>query len=441
MKTTAFLLVWLAFPSGFSQIHFVDKKADGENPGVTSLRGAFTVGVSPGGKHLYAPGSLDHGLSVFSKDSFSGALTFVEAHVDGQGGITSLAGCRAAAVSPDGKHVYAAALTDGAVTVFSRNPTTGALTFVQAIFDLDTGGTIDGLGGAMAIAISPDGEHVYVGARSDDAIAAFTRDPGTGTLTLINVYKNLTPPILGLDGVEGLAMSGDGMHLYASAETDQAVTAFSRNPTTGALTFIDSYFDGAGGIDGLGCVNNLSVSPDGEHVYAVGQFGAPSQPSCPVGFDDWMAIFARDTATGALSFLASLSPTDFNLPINCGGVAGDNGVVVSPNGEAVYATVQWQAAVVALRRNPANGMLTLDGFDCADLLDPDAVTDLISAHGLTTDPMGYRILVSALSPGTVIVYETGAYREFRFETSTWPIQVQVAGLVQRINDLSGIQPP
>jgi len=366
MKIFTFAIVfWLALPA-WAQLFFVDKKADGQDTGVDSLRGAYALGVSPDGKHIYAPGSLDHALLVFSTDQVTGELTFVEAHVDGQNGITSLAGCRAATVSPDGKQVYAASLTDSTVTVFSRDAGTGALTFVQAIFDLNTGGAFDGLGGAMSVVVSSDGLHVYVGARSDDAIVAFSRNAMTGVLTLIAVYFNNTAGITGLDAPESIVLSPDGKHLYAAAEASQAVAAFSRNAGTGALTFIDAYFDGVDGVDCLGCTNNLAVSPDGNHLYAVGQFGA-SGTFCMTGFDDWMAIFSRDSGSGELTFISTLSPDTFNLPANCGGVAAGNGVIVSPDGQSVYATVQWRAALVELQRSAGSGLLTLTSFECADL--------------------------------------------------------------------------
>ena len=429
MKVVCFpLMMGLILPI-WAQISFVDKKADGQDPGVDVLRGAYTPAISPDGRHIYAPGSLDHGLVVFAMDRFSGQLSLVETHVDGQAGISSLASCRGAAVSPDGKHVYTVALTDSAVTVFSRNTATGALTLVQAIFDLNTGGSFDGLGGAMAVAISPDGEHVYVAARSDDAVVAFARNAMTGQLTLIGVYQNLVPPIQGLNGAESIALSPDGKHVYVAGMIDQAIAVFSRNELTGALTFVTAYFDGVNGIDGLGCTNDVAVSADGAHVYAVGQFGAPSQPFCPVGFDDWMAIFARDADTGELSLVDTVSPDDFNLPINCGGVAADNGVVVSPDGGSVYVTSQWHGAILELARNPTSGLVTLQSFDCADLSDPNTILDLLSAHRVVSEPTGHRLLVSALSPGTVLVYETAAYHNFRQGVEAWPIGIDLLDLL------------
>ena len=48
---------------------------------------------------------------------------------------------------------------------------------------------------------------------------------------------------------------------------DNAVAVFSRNATTGALTFVEAKFDGVGGTDGLAGATGVSLSADGEHVY------------------------------------------------------------------------------------------------------------------------------------------------------------------------------
>ncbi len=45
------------------------------------------------------------------------------------------------------------------------------------------------------------------------------------------------------------------------------------------------------GVDGLDGTSGVAVSPDGKHVYATGYV------------DDGLAVFGRDAATSALSFL------------------------------------------------------------------------------------------------------------------------------------------
>lgn len=401
----------------YGQVYLADKKADGD-PGLDNMRGLYSVAVSPDQRSVYVAGSLDNGLTVFSQNSFSGALTFVESWVDGMGGVTSLAAVRGVAISPDGLFVYTAALTDSAVTVFSRNPNTGQLTFVQAIFDLDTGGSFDGLGGAMDLTISPDGLHLYAAARSDDAVVAFSRNTMMGTLALISVYSNNSGPGFGMDAPERLQLSPDGQYLYVIAEQSQSIVSFSRDEMSGELGFLGTYYDGQGGVDGLGCASDLAISPDGLNVYAVGQYGAGGS-SCATGFDDWLGIFARDLDTGSLTFLATVDPASLNFPIGCGGVASGNGVTLSADGKRLYATIGWLGGFVAMDRNPASGLLSLNAIECTDFVNP-APLDLISAHRMAHDGSGKRFYVSALSPGTVLVYENDPYHQFRTGVGTWP---------------------
>ncbi len=60
------------------------------------------------------------------------ALAFVEAKVDGQGGVSGLTSAFSLAVSPDGKHVYVGGQNAAALVVFARNAATGALTLSKS---------------------------------------------------------------------------------------------------------------------------------------------------------------------------------------------------------------------------------------------------------------------------------------------------------------------
>ncbi|MBI3059231.1 MAG: beta-propeller fold lactonase family protein, partial [Deltaproteobacteria bacterium] len=102
----------------------------------------------------------------------------------------ALDGAEAVAVSPDGKHVYVASTQSDAVAVFSRDKATGVLTQLAGtdgcVSETGTGGNCAGgkaLDGADAVAVSPDGKHVYVASNTSDAVAVFSRDKATGVLT------------------------------------------------------------------------------------------------------------------------------------------------------------------------------------------------------------------------------------------------------------------
>ena len=87
-------------------------------------------------------------------------LNFVEAQKDGLGGVQGLDGPRSVAVSPDGAHVYVASVHADAVTAFSRDPATGALTFIDV--QTDGVGGVDGLDGAVSVTVSPDLSLIHI---------------------------------------------------------------------------------------------------------------------------------------------------------------------------------------------------------------------------------------------------------------------------------------
>lgn len=91
------------------------------------------------------------------------------------GGVQDLRGARIVAVSPDGNHVYVVALVDSSLAAYSRSSTTGALTFVEVEPD-GVGGT-DGLAGAHSVTVSPDGRDLLTAAASFETIAVLTDAP------------------------------------------------------------------------------------------------------------------------------------------------------------------------------------------------------------------------------------------------------------------------
>ena len=162
-------------------------------------------------------------------------LTFVEVHRDGVNGVDGLERAQSVTLSPDGAHVYVASFVENAVAVFSRNATTGSLTFVE-VQRADVNGP--GLFGASSVAVSPDGAHVYVASFYDDGIAVFSRNATTGTLTFVEVQRE------GLAGASSVTVSPDGTHVYVANLGNDGVAVFSRDSLTGALTFVEAQRDG-----------------------------------------------------------------------------------------------------------------------------------------------------------------------------------------------------
>ena len=128
----------------------------------------------------------------------TGALGGSQIVRDGVAGVSGLDGVRDVVVSPNGDFVYAVSATDDAAVAFARNAS-GQLTFVNA--EIDGVGGANGLDGAFAIAISPDGKNVYVASDVDDAVAIFGVVARTGELSPGGFLQD------GVGGVNGLAIA------------------------------------------------------------------------------------------------------------------------------------------------------------------------------------------------------------------------------------------
>jgi MYXO-CTERM domain-containing protein len=281
------------------QLTFVDVAKDQGQ--VDGLGGAEWVALSPDGAYAYVAASNEAKIGVFAWNGTSGQLDFVQA-ATGDG----LLGVSGTAVSPDGAHVYATGFEDDAVVVFSRNTSSGQLTRVQT---LRNGAGVQGLLGALGVAVSPDGANVYVAGNVDNAIAVFSRDPGTGMLSFQQVVRDSDPGVDGLSGADAVAVSADGLDVYATGCFDDALVLLSRNPITGALSFRQVRKDTVDG-DGLFGAVAAAVSPDAENVYVAAQLdGALSV---------FQALEASPTATASPTASATATPTPTPTPTSTG---------------------------------------------------------------------------------------------------------------------------
>lgn len=384
----------------------------GEDSGLDLVH---ALAISPDGTSLYAVSPGDDAVVRFDRDPATGALTFGDC-VTGEIPTTANE-CRpipdaaptgedsgldrpfAMAVSADGTSAYAVAFDDDAVVHFDRDPATGVLTYrgcitgeaesgpagtnaCIAIATATSGGEGSGLDGPYALALSPDGASLYVAAPGDDAVARFDRDPATGALTYRDCITgeagvDACTPIAsaspdgadsGLDDVAALAVSPDGSSLYAAAANDDAVARFTRDTTTGALTFDDCItgeHESAtacsevptaterGMRSGLDRALSIVVAPDGSsvHVAAV--------------FDDAVTTLQRDLATGALTPAGCITGELGNLnssPCARIGSAQSSGthsgldapaaLAISPDGRSLYTASAQDAAVGRFDRLP-----------------------------------------------------------------------------------------
>jgi hypothetical protein len=281
------------------------------------------------------------------------------------------------AVSGDGTEVYVVTAGDGAIVRFSRNPSTGVLNFEDCIEDedLNNEGTscanAPGLAGAHAIAPSADGSSVYVATGGlDHAIVHFSRNPSTGVLTFQGCIEDEDSGLEaascanapGLDNLRDVAMSGDGTSVYVVSAGDSAITQLSRNTGTGAISFEECTDDedlntegpSCGDAPGLAQVAGLAMSGSTVYTSSAG--------------DGAITRFSRDSGTGALSFQDCIEDDDQNSEgltcANAPALSQASDLALAGGGTSVYLAATFDGAITHLSRDPGTGMLAFE--DCIE---------------------------------------------------------------------------
>jgi 6-phosphogluconolactonase len=303
---------------------------------------------------------------VFSIDSTTGALNEVSCvSTAGTSGCTqsvSATDAESLTLSPDGHTLYESSYDGSAISAFSVDSTTGALTQISGAAgcvsssalgscQVDSQMTCPG-----PVVISPDGAWLRVatynnssllaypiaaggglGARATDG-AGCVQD-GTGTTSC----PNLSP----LGGAYDIASSPDGNRPYVGLFNANGVSALS-TPSGSAPTLIECALEPPGTSPcntgaGLDTVNSVVAAPDGHAVYFADEGNGSTGSGDPTGA---VAAFQRDPSTGALSQYAGAAGCQLSSPpmsgaeASCGADPMANGpyaIAVTPDSNFVYA--------------------------------------------------------------------------------------------------------
>ena len=380
--------------------------------GVTGLGGVADVMLSADGAHLYAASPTENSVSVFRREFPSGRLAFVETEQNGVLGVTGLAGARALAESPDGRHIYVVGAFSNAIALFERDADPGSVDYGRLSF---RGMVQNGVGGVTSmeapidLVVSGDGLHVYALGNESDAVVVFLRNPnpGSGGFGQLQFQLAYRDGIGGIDGIEGprsLALSADGAHLYVLGAEEAAIAHLARDAGSGELAPVAVYRDGQAGVSGLAEASRLRLTGDGLHLYLASAAEAA------------IVHFLRDDLDGALAF-ASLIGNGDPAPITGGqvlGLAGVSDVLVSPDGAQLYAVSSIDSALTVFERDYA----PLPD-DCADrLCYRDAFFDGLGGVA-PGDAVTYLIAVENFGPSNVPQARVIDTFPPEFEAVTW----------------------
>ena len=293
-----------------------------------------------------------------------------------------------------GKDVYGIAEGGDAVVHLRRDTDTGALTFQDCVTGsptpstgcTDISATTQALDGANALVVPADGRDAYA-ASAAGALIHFTRDATTGTLTFADCMSsvavsgctNVSASTGALSSFESLGVGVGGSSVYAGTGTGSSMVHLTRD-AAGKLTFQDC----VSGSAVTGCTNiggttaalgsppqgRFAISSDGQNIYAVNDAGA--------------LITFNLTANGAVTFAGCLTSSATAGCTSAGptGALGQEAVAISADGRHVYST--GGSAISRLTRNTTTGALTF--VDCittgagpVGCTNIDAVNDEFSA--------------------------------------------------------------
>ncbi len=413
----------------------------GECADGAGLVGPTALVLSPDGENAYAVDEAWGSVSTLVRNQADGAL----APLAGPAGCLSMVdadcadprfmnGARDIAISPDGENVYVAAPASDAIAIFDRDGGDGHLTQSGGddgcVSGAGASGCVDGraIDEPTSVVVSPDGADVYVGSQGlNGGIAVLRRDTETGDLTqepgaagcVNETGTNCADGLPEMVGLESLEISPDGKTLYAMSPARDAVTLYSRNAETGALTpipaptgcIVGASANGCVVVTGLGEPRALafSSSGDGENAYLASERR------------DAILVFDRDASTGALiqksGTAGCVSNTGRSDPMQAGtdgacanGVAMDavDSIAVPPDGSALYATTKESDGVVIFERaadgtiaqRPGTaGCITETGFEDTDLPWTEGICGdgrgLLGADGIAAAADGPQVYTSA----------------------------------------------
>jgi 6-phosphogluconolactonase (cycloisomerase 2 family) len=246
------------------------------------------------------------GISSLAFAGGGSSIHYANGIIDGTGEADLLDDTDDVAISRDGEHVYVTgAGDDDGVSVFRRNQRNQKLSFVQDLAD-DTDG-VNGLATAEDVAVSPDGRFVYVTGYGDDALAVFKRNPRSGRLRFDTAKLNLQGDNDRMDGPVGVSVSPDNDFVYVTAQDDDAnsITWFERT-RRGKHKFAGNLRNGQRGVENMVDPWGMDLTRDGKRLYVA----ANSDDAEPEPGTGAVIAFERNARTGKLRFLQSIAETD-----------------------------------------------------------------------------------------------------------------------------------
>jgi 6-phosphogluconolactonase len=205
---------------------FVQHTGSSVNPQRQKEPHAHSINLDPANRFAYV---ADLGLDkilVYRFDAGKGLLTLND---PSSASLKPGAGPRHLALDQAGKFAYVINELNCTITVFSNDTTKGELREVQTISTLPPGQAMQSSYSGAEVQVHPSGKFLYASNRGHDSIAVFTIEPGTGRLTYVEnePTQGSTPRGFGIDP--------DGGYLLAGNQKSDSVVVFRIDPQSGKL--------------------------------------------------------------------------------------------------------------------------------------------------------------------------------------------------------------
>jgi DNA-binding beta-propeller fold protein YncE len=374
----------LALPVAAQGTRAASLKQSGRRLWMTKVSGGalpFAIAVAPDGSRVYETGSAQHAdFLTVAFDPTTGEVLWSSTYdLPGSVGGEALA----IAVSPDGERVFVTGPDNevGYVTVAYRATTGGQE------WDSVFAGFEGSAGVPYAIGVSPDSSKVFVTGTSNTDFGTIAYDTATGSELWQARYSGPLPG--GYDLAIDLGVSPDGTKVFVTGSSpkgnDLDFATIAYEPSSGEAIWSFRHHDRQWPDD---TPYALAVSPDGSRIFVTGCRSDLAE--CYRG--DFMTI-ALDAADGIL-----LWKSIYDGAVLAPDTAYD--IAVSPDGEAVYVTgtSQQEEATIAVT-------IAYDGHTGA--------REWIARAGNAAGPsFPWRLAVAG---GRVVVTgETGDYQGHRF---------------------------
>lgn len=359
-------------PDGALITKYVLNNYHGEIEGLTYV---VDMAVSPDGRHLYAANlDLDkHWILTFERDLSTGAITLIDTRDFPSIDIYSFDTSHKLFLSPDGKKLYwffrdRRIYASGAFMLFARDEESGRLTMLQTLKDGDS--QLRGFKVPAALAVTSDGKHLYGLGRNGESILVLAHDSTNGFIRCVDSSKMEVPVNINEQNAS-IVLSSNGLLLYASFynwHSKGTFSVFARNPITGEVRLIQSPAAVTPGF--------ILPSPDGMHLYS----------------SNHSKLFSyKSDATGVLTPIGQFD-------CRCDATGGN--VAFPTDGETIYST--YGEGVIALDRETQNGTLaTLQIIRSNEIGGTDR---LFGGRAVEVSPNGKRLYVGTDTDAAISVF-------------------------------------